>query len=229
MRRLLLALAALAVLLVLVDRVAVVYVERSIERGLQEGVGWRSDAQVRGVPFLSQALGRDLEQVQLSAGQARLGDVDITVQDLVADLYEVDVADLDAPVAGRFEARALVPFAELERRQGLVAGSLSGTRDGRLRYRTFIEPLGQRLELVVDTDPVVREDVVELVPGQVEVQGARIELPPEVRGQITERLQLRVPLAGLPPGAQVTQVLVRPEGVEVRLVGRDVPVGALTA
>lgn len=135
MRRLLVTLLVLALLLVVADRVAVQVVQRAVADRMREDgrLGVTPTVQVRGFPFLTQALRgrydrvdihiRDLERSGLTVGR-----LDVTVRGAQLPLSKVRSAH-DVPVES-LHASAVITYLELAHESGLAGITVAPDGDG---------------------------------------------------------------------------------------------------
>lgn len=219
MRRLLVGLGVLLALLLVADRAGAVIASRAVAAQVQTSAGLASepDVDIAGFPFLTQAVAGRYAQVHVTARGVPAGD--LTVDRLDATLRGVQVplsAALSGSVAAvpvdSVTATALVGYDELSRRSG---DRLTVTPVGdRVRVTGSVELLGQTLSATALSR-------VEVVDGAVRVVAESYQLGDTAANEaltraLGGRLDLVVPVTGLPYGLQVTGVDVRPEGVAVR-------------
>ena len=219
MKRLVVTSVVLLGLLLVADRAGAALASRAIaaEVASSTRLGEEPEVDVAGFPFLTQALSGRYDEVEVTATDVPAGDLTLGRLDATLDGVEVPLSDAlsgsvaSVPVAA-VKARALVPFAELERRSG----------DRRLT----VEPAGERLR-VTGTLRVLGEEVsatavsrVEVVDGAVVVTAESYEVgdgavDEAVTRALGDRLDLRIPVTGLPYDLEVTGVEVAADGVAV--------------
>ncbi len=215
----------LLVLLVVADRAGVVVAERVLADELQRSGGFtsRPDVEVRGVPFLTQALAGRYERIDVVARDVPAGDVagtPLRLSRLTATLHGARVPLGDAlsgavttvPV-DRVDARALLPFDVVQRRTDV--GDLTVAPEGdRLRLRGTVEVLGQEVSGSALSRLAVDDGSVVVTAESVEVGN---DVADDLLGRALDgRFDVRVPLRGLPYGLQVDAVTVQPDGLAVR-------------
>lgn len=228
MRKLIIGIAVLAVLLVLADRGAAELAEREIEQRAQQRVGSEVHAEILGVPFLTQALRRELDHVVLTADTAQLSERDVDVRNARLDLREVDIRSTDRALIDRVSARALVPWEELERqveRSPLPRVSLSATPDGAVRVARTVDLQGRSVQASARAEVRLDGRVLVVEPLRVSVEDASLELDEQVSAELAQLLRVQVPADALPRGIRLDGIDVREEGILVRLTGSEVPVG----
>ena len=214
----------LVALLVGADRAGVVVTERALADGLQRSAALpsRPEVDVRGVPFLTQALEGRYDRIDVVAHHVPVGTVGgppVTVSRLSATLRGarmplsdvVSGAVTSVPVDG-IVARALVPF-DVVRRSSEIADLAVAPEGDRLRLRGTVRVFGQ--------------DVTGSALGRLTVDDGQVVVTAEsfdVGGELASRLltrglagrfDARLPLGALPYGLRVDGVTVQDEGLAV--------------
>jgi hypothetical protein len=220
MRRLLVALVVVLGLLLVADRVGAAVAADAVASQVQASTRLASEPEVEidGFPFLTQALAGRYGEVTVQARDVPAGE--LTLSRLDATLSGVQVPLSQAlsgsvtrvPVAG-VTARALVAYDELSRRSGDRRLTVAPAGD-RVRVTGSAQVLGR----TVTATAVSRIEVVDgalLVTAESYTVGdaAADDLLTRALGG---RLDLRIPVTGLPYGLQLTAVDVRDDGVSVR-------------
>lgn len=213
-------------LLLVADRASAALAARAIAEQVQSGtrVTTEPEVDVGGFPFLTQALAGRYEQVQVRvrdvpAGELRLSRLDATLTGVQVPLSEAVSGRVQRVPVERVRARALVPYAELARRSG----------DRRLT----VEPAGERIRVTGSVQVLGRTltatavSRVEVVQGDLVVTAESYEVGSEAADDLLtralgDRLDLRIPVAGLPYGLRVTGVDVQPGGVSVLASATDI-------
>lgn len=221
---LLLLLGILGGLLVVGDRVAAQVAGRVVARGLAGELGGTPRVQVRGVPFLTQAAAGRYRDVQVGAGRVARGTV--VLQSFTARLRGVRLPPGDA-LHGRVDAvpvdhlavTGVLAYADLERLAG-TPGLRLRPDPGGVRVSGRLRVLG--LEVDASAVSTVRLDGDTLVVRATDVQVGGIRAVGAVATALAGRLDLRVPLRGLPYGVRVTAVQPGPQGVTVSGSADDV-------
>lgn len=232
MRRLLVAIAVVAVLLLAADRLAAFLAGRGVAAAVQRSrqLPAAPDVSIEGLPFLTQAVQGRYRQVDVHLRDVPVQD-GVGVEEIRARLVGVRLALGDAlsgrvdqvPV-DRADATARLPFAALDAvaRQRVGAGA-DGVRfgPGSAPDRLSVSGVLPRRQLPFRAE--ARLDVrrgalaVSLVPGSV--AGAPAAVRDRVAG-LLDGLAFRVP--PLPFGLRVTDVRVDPGGLLVSAAARDV-------
>jgi hypothetical protein len=214
----------LLLLLVVADRAGAAVAERALADELQRSGGFatRPEVDIRGVPFLTQALSGRYDRIDVVAHGVPAGEVAGTPVELtrlstslrgaqvpLADAVSGNVTSV--PVDG-LEASALLPFSVLQRSTDV--GDLTVEPEGsRLRLRGTVEVLGRDVAGSALSRLTVEDGAVVVTAESVDV-GNRLAnrlVSRAVRG----RFDVRIPLRGLPYGLRVDDVRVRPDGLAV--------------
>lgn len=217
---------ALAVLLVVVDRVAAAFADHLIAGKIQhaEHLASSPDVTVKGFPLLTQVAAQRYNEVDVSATDLRRGD--LVASALSVRLYGVQVATaqlLDGHVrripVDRADGTVRFSYADLDRMLTDRGVTMGYARAGVVRVHGTITVAGQRLAatatatLGVDGDDLmVAARSVDLGGGSL-VSGALSSLAKQV-------LTFRLPLTGLPFGIHVDRVSVARDGVTAHAVSR---------
>ncbi len=150
MRKLLLAVLVLAVLLAVGDRVGESMAERAVARELAgSGLGGSPMVDIRGTPFLTQAVAGRYDEVvvqaqDVPARELRFSQFEATLRGLQVPLSQAlsgDVAEVPVESLG---ARALVPYDALARRSAAADVTVVPVGD-RVRVTGSVEVLGRTL------------------------------------------------------------------------------------
>ncbi len=225
MRRLVVVLLVLFALVAVTDRVGAVVAGRAVATELQAAgaLTARPEVEVRGIPFLTQALSGRYEDVRVRATDVPAGET--TVRELTAKLSGVR-APLGESVSGsltevrvdRVDAQALLSYDALSRRSGERELSLSAEGE-RVRVRGSVRIGGQTLAAEAVSAVELRGDVLVITAEQVSVGNERVDRA--IERALKGRLDLRVPVSGLPYGLELTDVAVDPDGIRLQAAARD--------
>ncbi|WP_104523719.1 LmeA family phospholipid-binding protein [Blastococcus atacamensis] len=225
-------LAVLLVLLVglgvLLDRVAVDVAEGQISRQLaaEGGLAGRPDVDVRGFPFLTQALAGRYDEVRISLTAAELGrpagtEADVVLRGVRLPLSAVLAGEVRSVPVERIDGTATLSYDVLAQEFG---GNTTLRPEGEgLRITRTVDVLGYRLPLTATG--TVRLDGDALVVDVREVSGAGVDVPGFVVDRARELLDLRYPVE-LPFGLRLTDVTPAATGVDVRVTARDAVLSA---
>lgn len=229
MRRLLVAVIALAVVLVAVDRVAELVVARSVAGRLRtaEHLGRDPAVSFRGFPFLTQALRGRFADVSLSTTGVR--EQALTIARIDAHLRGVHLSPSDA-LAGRLrsvridraDGSALLRYSDLT---SLLAQTVAGTVPGGAVERVTLHDAGGRLAARGDVRASGQVLPVEVVC-EVAVDGSEIRITPRtanlpflgaqtLSSSTQAQLRVTIPTDRLPFGLRVRTVTVGADGLSV--------------
>lgn len=226
MKRLVVGLVVVLALLLVADRVGAAYASDAIAAEVQSSTRLQSEPEVEieGFPFLTQALAGRYERVEVRAtdvpaGELTLSRLDTTLTGVQVPLSEALSGSVRSVPVERVRARALLGYDELSRRSGDRRLSVAPAGDGRVRVSGSLQVLGRTLSATA----VSR---VEAVDGAIVVTAESYDVGNEAADDLLtralgDRLNLRIPVTGLPYGLQVTGVEVRPDGVVVRAAAEN--------
>ncbi|SDQ80291.1 DUF2993 domain-containing protein [Thermostaphylospora chromogena] len=224
MRKLIVFLLLLAVVLIILDRVAVAGVQREVSR--QVAARYRLDAAptvtIEGIPFLTQAVAGRYDAVRLEIGRltergVELSDVTATLHGVNAPLTQLlqDPVNVQITVE-RVTGSVVIPRETIERRapRGVkVSGDGEAlTVSGEFLVNNVRIPVRATMEVEVV------EGGVRLSPRKVTVAGG-ISVPPDV----TRSLTYTIPIRDLPLNLEITGVRSVPDGLQVTGEAEDVP------
>ena len=224
MRRLLVGVAVLALLLLAGDRVDLVLAERAVARELAaSGLTGDPTVDIRGFPFLTQAVDGRYDEVVVTAqdvpaGEVRFSEFEATLSGLEVPLSQALSGDVgDVPVE-TLDARVVVPYAALARRSDL----------GDVR----VEPAGDRVR-VTGTAQVLGRSLSASAVSRVDLDGSDLVVTAEtldvgddgisslLTRALAGRLDLRLPVRGLPYGLEPRALEIADRGVVVDASARD--------
>lgn len=229
MRKVLVALVVIAALAVGLDRGLALVAENVVAGRIQDNTGLdrQPAVDIRGLPFLTQAVGGTYRHVTVSLSALERSDV--RLENLVVNLRDVRaplgrVLRTDRPVTARAEsatAAATVPYALVEARApGDVQASPAGQQ---IRLSGNTGFLGRDVSgsALVEVSPAARG--LELDATQVRLQGR------PATGQLADRLSFTVAMGELPFGLRITGAQVTRKGVRVHARADNVPLTGTSA
>jgi hypothetical protein len=226
MRRLLVVLVVLGALLVVADRVGVL-VAQSVLAGQvkdQLALDQTPKVSIRGVPFLTQALGGKYKDVrveipQVDAGSVRDVTVDARLQGASVPLSDVLRRQVDQVPVDRISGTVDVPYAELARASGISGLTISRQGDA-LRLSGSIQVLGRRISASATGRVQVEGENLRIDAEQAEVAG--VQLPQAALDEAARLLSFRVQPRNLPLHLRITSVDVGDTALVVGAVSDDV-------
>ncbi|RGA06466.1 DUF2993 domain-containing protein [Microbispora triticiradicis] len=223
MRKLVVAVVMLAILLVVLDRVAVVGVQREIARQIeaQYDLAQPPSVQVKGLPFLTQAFSGRYEEIAIGIGEVeregvQLERIDATLYGVTAPLADL----IQNAAAAKIGADRVVGTVVISRRT-LSAHApkgikVEGTGDDKLRVSGNVTVLGNQVPVTADMKIEMIKDGIRLTPASVRLAGA-IPVPNPER-----LISFTVPVKNLPLNLRITRVTSTSEGLAVQGTASDV-------
>lgn len=223
MRKLLIAVVALAVLLAAADRIAAAVAENQISDRVAAayGLAAKPSVTIEGFPFLTQVLSGHYGRIDVSAGQVAAGGA--TLHHLMAHFTGVHASlsqvlrhGTGTVTADRATGSAVVAFTDVSQRlpQGLrlhPAGKDLKVSGG-LRYQGLRIPVSATVSLAVTPSGIKVTPVTVQIPGGPGLPAAAY----------SSRLHLLVPLSSLPLHLQLSSVRVAADGLRIGAFARDV-------
>jgi hypothetical protein len=222
-RRLVVVLLVVVGLLVVADRVALHLAERAVADQARTSAGLSTTPKVtaHGFPFLTQVLrGRydriDVELTDLDRGGVRMQELDATLREVKVPLGEALGGKVDSIPVGSLDATALVTYAELAHRSGIVGVSMQPEGD-KVRVTGRVSFLGQTVRASALSRVSLRNGRIALKAVSFTILG---QSTPSIAA-LTSALDVIVPVGTLPYDLELTDLKVLPEGL--RLVARSGP------
>ena len=226
MRRLLIVLVVLAALLVVADRVGVVVAQSVLAGQIEQQLDLdrKPDVSIRGIPFLTQAVGGTYKDIRVQLPDVDAGDVqdvavDARLQGARVPLSDAVGGNVDQIPVDRISGTLGIPYDELARASGI--SGLTITRNGdALRLSGSVRVLGR----TVDAEAVGR---VEVDSGRIAINAERAEVagvpvPEAVLAEAARLLSFRVQPRNLPLDLRITAVRIGDTGLLVDAVSDDV-------
>lgn len=224
MKALLVVLVLVLGLLLVGDRVAVAVVEDRVaaELAAQPEVTGTPEVDVRGFPFLTQAVGGRYDDVRISLiatppEQADAVPVDVTLRGVRLPLSDALSGSVSELPVDRVDGTATLSY-------DLLAAELGG--DATIEADGEALRIGRTVEVLGQTFPVTAAGTVALDGDQLVVDvdraaGAGLELPGALVDRVSDLLDLRYTVPELPFGLQLTGVAPAADGVRVRVEATD--------
>ena len=217
---------ALLIILVVVDRLAVYFVQGKIASEIQDqGFSTKPDVSVKGFPFLTQVASRDLKDIEISSNRVKAGPV--VIKRLDADMKDTKVdSSFSGGTVGHLDGSGLISFGGLSNTIGNLAGGgpLSDLLGGGL---TLSSAGHNEIKAKVDLAVISGSAVLKVV----RVSGTKIKvqlissngLPSELTDQLKN---LTVPIPSLPLGLKIESVSVTSAGISIHVIGNNVKFGS---
>ncbi len=218
-------LLSVVLLLVVADRGGAYLAGRAVAARLQDSAGLaaRPTVTIDGFPFLTQAARGSYGQIQVRArdvpaGSTRLAELGATLRGVQLPLSDVVSGRVEQVPVERIDARVLLSYADLTRRSGDRALTVSQAGD-RVRVRGSVRVLGRTLAASAVSAVTVEGDEVVVTAESFQVGNSVADAV--VSRALRGRLDLRIAVGNLPYGLAVQDALVGADGVTVRAVSRD--------
>jgi LmeA-like phospholipid-binding len=218
--------AALLILLIVADRLAVVIAQNKVASEIQnQGFDTKPSVSIKGFPFLTQVLAHNIHEVQVTSPRLKAGP--ITVRNLDADVTSIKMnGGFSAGTIGHLTGKALIPFGGVS---SAISSSIGGGDIGSL--------LGSGLSLHAAGNHEVRASIdLAVVSGSATLRvtrlsGSRLRIQlvssHGLPSQITDQLKnLTVPIPKLPLGMKIQRVSVTTAGIAIGVTGHDVKFGS---
>jgi LmeA-like phospholipid-binding len=194
----------------------------------QAGLAGTPDVDVRGFPFLTQALAGRYDDVRISLTADELGQpagtqADVRLTGVQVPLSAVLSGDVQEVPVDRIDGTATLSYELLSDQLG-GDGTLSPEGDG-LRVTKTVEVLGYTLPLTASGTVTLEGD--ELVVDVEQASGAGVEVPGFLVDQASDLLDLRYQVPALPFGLQLTSVTPAADGVVVQVEAVDTVLATL--
>jgi hypothetical protein len=208
-------LVALLAVVLIADRVAVIYAEDRLARQIQDGgFGAKPQVTIVGFPFLTQVAARRLNKVVIRAAGKKLGPVQVKRLDLTLHGIRVSSSG-NGRTASQLSGTALVGFAGLACMTGTPGFTLSADGPDRVKITVGLGP-------VVTGTATAR--VTRAGPGGIRIAVISAGgIPVAVLGSLRD---VALPLPALPLGTTIQGVSVTGQGVLVHIAGQNVSFGS---
>jgi hypothetical protein len=221
-RKLVTALAALAVFLVAADRIGVAVAENQISDRVATAYGLpaKPGVAIAGFPFLTQVVAGDYQQIDVSVGQVRadgatLHNLTVRLIGVHASVSQVLGGGSSMVTADRAAGSALVGFSAVQQR--LPHGFLLAPDGKNLRVSGRLPYHGIRVPVSATVALGVAGAGISVTP--VNASTGRASLP---LSAYSRRLRVLVPLSTLPLHLHLTSVHVTPGGLRIGAAARNV-------
>lgn len=220
----------LAVVLVALDRVALVVAERQIASKVQskEQLASRPSVSIEGFPFLTQVAADHFHAARLSASNLTVGDRGrtVTLSTLHARLTGIRTArNFSSATAGLVTGTATLSYPELSRVVGVNLVYDGGTTDGNGRVKAIksVSILGKTLSGAVSAEVrIIGGDQLQFSAIQVGIPQAGILVPQSVTDELSSVFKNQLSLKGLPFRLQIQRLTATQQGVTITASGHDV-------
>lgn len=224
LRRLLITIVVLAGLALVADRGACLVAEREAASKFQSSqqLPTRPSVTIKGFPFLTQVLHRELTDVRVSADGLvlRRSGRAVRITHLVAELHGIRPSkDLTSATANSGAGTATIGYHDLSQTTGV---SMSYAGDGRLKATQTVTILGQPLSGSVIASLAVHDNQVQVTGTTAQFDGTTV--PQQATDAILALVNQPISFAGLPAGLTITAVTATPNGLVATLTARNVTI-----
>ncbi|MEU7278815.1 DUF2993 domain-containing protein [Streptomyces sp. NPDC045431] len=224
LRILLITAVVLGGLFIAADRLAVNYAEGEVAAKVQaqRGVGGGSaDVSIKGFPFLTQVLGKELDEVDvtLNGVEASAGGRTLRIATMTAALHDVRLGNnFSTATAANATGTARVSYAELAKASGEdVTVAYGGNGKVKVTGSVDVPVLGRVTRSVMSTVSIADGTTIRVRADEVPGEGI-----PGVEERVRERTDFDRSVAGLPAGLKLQKVEATAEGVVITLTGTNV-------
>lgn len=225
MRRVIIGLTVVLGLLVAADRIGVVVANRVLADQIREQLALQEtpDVSIRGIPFLTQAVGGKYSDVRVTLPDVDSGAlqnivVDARLQGVHLPLSDALGRNVEEVPVDRITGDLTVRYDELARASGI--SGLRITRDGdALRLLGSVKALGQQLDAEATGRVEVSGNDIVIKAARAEVNG--VEVPAATLDAAARLLSFTVSPSGLPLSLRITAVNVGDTALQVSAVSED--------
>ncbi|MFH8366424.1 DUF2993 domain-containing protein [Streptomyces sp. NPDC018031] len=223
-RGLIITLVVLGGLFVGADRLAVNFAESKAADELKsrEGLNITPEVSIKGFPFLTQAFGKELDEVEINldglvtdTGDGRR----VTVTELRAVLHNVRIGgDFSSATADRASGRAHISYADLSAAAGpgIEVGYAGKSATG----KSLVKITGKFMGLRVSANGTV--SVVDGNTIRLRANAIPDSIPGKWEQQVRSRTDFDRKVDGLPSGMRLDGVESTREGVDISIAGEQV-------
>jgi hypothetical protein len=214
---LLVTLVALAVLFVIVDRVAVRFADNQFASQIQkQGFTSKPDVSIQGFPFLTQLAARDFQDVHITATNEKVGPV--TIDDINATIKNIKLTSgFNAGTVSSVNGTGLITFGSLAK----AGSSAAGVGDLKIARKTDNEA-----KITANVAGIFSESGVARVTQSANKIHVKLisagGLPASLVGSLGS---FTIPLPKLPLGMTLQSITLTSRGALVHITGHDIPFG----
>jgi hypothetical protein len=204
------------------DRIAVNMAEsEAADRiTLQQGTAGSTEVSIKGFPFLTQAAGKELDEVgiTLTGIETNAAGRRVRISEMSADLFQVRLGEgYSSATAARAEGTARISYEDLTKASDDGVTVAYG-ENGKLKVTGSVEILGRTVtRSVLSTVSLVGGDTVRVRADKVPGEGI-----PGLEGLIRKKTDFDRQLGGLPAGLDLEKVEAKPDGLVFTVAGKDI-------
>jgi hypothetical protein len=214
---LLVIVVVLAVLFVIVDRVAVRYADNQFATQIQkQGFSSKPDVSIQGFPFLTQVAAREFKNVHITATDEKVGPV--TIDDINATIKNIKLTSgFSSGTVSSINGTGLITFGSLAK----AGSSAAGVGDLKISRKSDNEA-----KITANVAGIFSDSGV----ARVTQSGNKIHvklisaggLPTSLLGNLGS---FTIPLPKLPLGMTLQSITLTSQGALVHITGHDIPFG----
>jgi hypothetical protein len=216
-------------LFVAADRVAVKFAENEAASRAQqtEGLAAKPTVSIKGFPFLTQVLGKKLDEVDVTAAGVEAGPAGerLRIDRFDTELRGVRLEDnFSTAVADTATGSVHITYADLSKAapDGVTVsyGGKSSGGQGRVKITAGVTlpVLGTIKRSVISTVSVSGDESLRLRADSIPGAGA----VPGLEDMIREKIDFNRKLAGLPQGVRLESIEANPDGISISATGSEV-------
>ncbi|MBY8880956.1 LmeA family phospholipid-binding protein [Actinacidiphila acidipaludis] len=222
-RILLIVVVVLGGLFVAADRIAVTVAQNKAAQRAQatENLTEKPKVSITGFPFLTQVLSGKLDDVKVSADDIAAGDgsQSVRIDSFHADLYGVKLSNgFSRAIADSADGQAFITYADLSKAApaGIKVSYAGPSASGTPRVKLTGSFMGAHLSVL--SDIVLKKDTIGL-----HAQGLPKELTAlGLEGKVRDEIDFTSQVTHLPANLELTSVTTTPDGISVRVGGKDI-------
>jgi hypothetical protein len=214
---LLVTVVALAVLFVIVDRVAVRVADNEFATQIQkQGFSSKPDVSIKGFPFLTQVAARDFQDVHITATDEKAGPV--TIDDINATMKNIKLTSgFSSGTVSSIDGTGLITFGSLAK----AGSSAAGVADLKISRKSDNEA-----KITANVAGIFSDSGV----ARVTQSGNKIHVKLISAGGLPATLlgslgSFTIPLPKLPLGMTLQSITLTARGALVHITGHNIPFG----
>ena len=214
---LLVTLVVLAVLFVIVDRVAVRYADNQFATQIQkQGFSSKPDVSIQGFPFLTQLAARNFQDVHITATDEKVGPV--TIDDINATIKDIKLnSGFNSGTVSSINGTGLITFGSLAK----AGSNAAGVADLKISRKSDDEA-----KITANVAGIFSDTGV----ARVTQSGNKIHVKLVSAGGLPTQLlgslgSFTISLPKLPLGMTLQSVTLTAQGAVVHITGHDIPFG----
>ncbi|MFC5184048.1 LmeA family phospholipid-binding protein [Actinomadura harenae] len=225
---LLVVLVLLVVGLVAADRIGVRVAQNEIGKQVaaQYNLSQQPDVSIHGIPFLTQALQGEYDQIDVGIGDwtqegITVHDVKVEMRGVNAPLDQVAAGNADNVTARTATASAVLPFDLIKERAPKEVKGIRA-KNGNLEVDMAGQVLAFNLNGTAELTVKPSKRGIAITPVKVTTSGISVPLD-----AVRDRLTWFVPITDLPVGSRISQIDVTDQGLKVAASADNVNLGRL--